>query len=62
MKWIKLKDRQPDIDIDGDKILLYRILNSGQEAMSISIFSTRMTRCCDEETTWWMSLPVKPII
>ena len=27
MKWIKLKDRKPSVEIDGEKILIYRILD-----------------------------------
>lgn len=61
MKWIKLKDRKPSVDIDGEKILIYRVLNENQKSMSISIYATNMTKLCDENDTWWMALPNSPI-
>jgi len=61
MKWIKLKNRKPSVEIDGEKILIYRILNSGQEDMSISIHDTKMVKYCNEDETWWMALPDKPL-
>lgn len=61
MKWIKLKDRKPSVDIDGEKILVYRILNEGQKGISTSIFTTHMVKHCDENETWWMALPNDPI-
>ncbi len=61
MKWIKLKDRKPSVDIDGEKILVYRILNEGQKGFSTSIFATHMVKHCDENETWWMALPNEPI-
>lgn len=57
MKWIKLKDRRPDINIDGNKVLLYRLTNEGQKDMSISIHNTNMMKHCDPNETWWMALP-----
>jgi hypothetical protein len=62
MKWIKLKDRKPSCEIDGDKILIYRILNESQDSMSVSIFNTKMIKHSNEDETWWMSLPDEPII
>jgi hypothetical protein len=61
MKWIKLKDRSPSADIDGEKILIYRILNEGQKDISINIYATHMVKHCDENETWWMALPSEPI-
>jgi len=60
MKWIKLKDRIPNVNIDGEKILIYRILNKAQEEMEISIFYTKMVKHCNPDETWWMTLPEKP--
>ena len=60
MKWIKLKDRKPSIDVDGKKVLLYRLLNEGQKELSISIHDTVMTKYCNEDETWWMALPDEP--
>jgi len=62
MKWIKLKDRKPDVKIDGAKVLLYRIVNESQESIAISIHDTHMVKFCSEDETWWMSLPDKPVL
>jgi hypothetical protein len=62
MKWIKLKDRKPDVKIDGVKVLIYRIVNESQESISISIRDTHMVKFCNEDETWWMSLPDKPVL
>ena len=60
MKWIKLKDRKPSIEIDGKKILLYRLTNDSQRELSSTIFETNMVKFCDENETWWMALPEEP--
>ena len=60
MKWIKLKDRKPSIEIDGKKILLYRLTNDSQRELSTTIFETNMVKFCDENKTWWMALPEEP--
>ena len=60
MKWIKLKDRKPSVEIDGKKILVYRVLNQSQSNMSISIYDTKMIKHSDENETWWMALPDEP--
>jgi len=60
MKWIKLKDRKPSIEIDGKKILLYRLTNDSQRELSTTIFETNMVKFCDENQTWWMALPEEP--
>lgn len=60
MEWIKLKDRKPSSEIDGEKVLVYRIPSESQESNAISILDTRMTKFCNEDETWWISLPDKP--
>lgn len=60
MKWIKLKDRKPSCEIDGEKVLVYRITNEGQASIAISILDTRMIKYSDEDETWWMALPDEP--
>ncbi len=60
MKWMKLKDRMPSVEIDGKKVLLYRLLNEGQKELSISIHDKIMTKHCDKDETWWIALPDKP--
>jgi hypothetical protein len=61
MKWILLKDRRPDKKIDGKKVLLHRKMNEVQKEMSTSIHDTHMVKHCDENETWWMTLPEIPV-
>ena len=61
MRWIKLKDLAPSVEIDGEKVLLYRVLNDTQERQSYSIHNTIMVKYCNPDETWWMRLPEKPI-
>ena len=60
MKWIKLKDRKPSSKIDGEKILVYRIMNENQASMAISILDTKMIKYSNDDETWWMALPDEP--
>jgi hypothetical protein len=60
MRWIKLKDRAPDKAIDGDKVLICRILNKGQESQNPSILPVDKIHLSDVNETWWMSLPALP--
>ena len=60
MKWIKLSDRVPMNNIDGDKVLVCRILNEGQASQNPSILPTDRIHLCDENETWWMCLPELP--
>ena len=62
MKWIKLKDRMPDKNIDGSKVLLHRIIDGPQAAQAITIHDTRMVRHCNPDETHWMALPDQPKI
>ena len=62
MKWIKLKDRKPSIEVDGEKILVYRIMDESQASMSISILDMNMIKYSNEDETWWMALPDKPVL
>jgi len=60
MKWIKLKNRKPSCEVDGEKILVYRIMNESQSSMAISILDTKMIKHSNEYETWWMALPDEP--
>ena len=60
MKWILLKDRMPKENIDGEKVLICRLLNDGQKDQSISIMPANMLRFSNDLETWWMSLPELP--
>ena len=59
--WIKLKDKQPNIIDNNEKVLLYRIMNDSQSSQCISIHETSMVRFCNPDETWWQMLPNKPI-
>ena len=60
MKWIKLKDRKPSCEIEGEKVLVYRIMNENQASMAISILDTKIIKYSNEDETWWMALPDEP--
>lgn len=59
--WIKLIDKIPTVEENGEKVLLYRILNESQESMSITIHNTSMVKYCDPNETWWTDLPKPPV-
>jgi len=61
MKWIKLSDRMPDEKIDGERLLVYRVNNDGQESTEMTVAPTYALKYADKEETFWMSLPNKPI-
>jgi len=61
MKWTKLKDKQPDESIEGQKVLILRKLNEQQVMQSLSIHDTKLIKHCDPEETWWMRLPDVPV-
>lgn len=59
--WISVVDRLPtekDADENG-KVLIYRIMNEGQESLSKSVFDWFMVKYCDKETCW-QPLPSPP--
>lgn len=62
MKWIKLSDRMPDEEIDGERLLVFRKNNEGQQKGELEVYPTDRMRFCNKEETFWMSLPSKPII
>ncbi len=61
MKWTKLKDASPDIDVVGEKVLIYRIVNTSQKSMGMTIYDTKFTKHCNPDETWWMQLPKAPV-
>jgi hypothetical protein len=60
MKWIKLSDRKPDLNIDGEKVLVCRIVTKQQELQAISIMNTDFIKNCNIDETWWIALPELP--
>jgi len=61
-EWIKLKDKQPNVVDNNEKVLLFRIMNDGQKSQEITIFDTQMVKHCNPDETWWQMLPPKPIV
>jgi hypothetical protein len=60
MKWIKLSDRMPLQNIDGEKVLVCRMLNDTQASQNPSILPTDKIHLCNANETWWMALPELP--
>lgn len=58
--WVAVKDRLPTKDDadDYNNVLIYRIVNEGQESMAKSIYKWNMVKLLDEG--WWMPLPSNP--
>lgn len=60
MKWISVNDKLPDVEINGKKVLIYRIVNPSQSEIAMSIHETNMVRHCNKNETWWTELPEPP--
>jgi len=54
--WISCSERLPSVEVDGNKVLIYRDMNEGQELMRYSVHDTLMVKYC-EKGTFWMPLP-----
>lgn len=61
MRWIKLKDRMPNKNIDGEKVLIHRVPTDSQKALATGIIDTILIKNCNKDETWWMPLPIPPI-
>jgi len=59
--WIKLKDKKPNAQEVGDKVLLFRIMNDSQMSQSVTIHETYMVKFCDENETWWQPIEPTPL-
>lgn len=60
MKWILLRDRMPCSKIDGEKVLICKLLNQDQKLQEMSIFPTNRLHLSNKDETWWMALPESP--
>ena len=49
-------------NIDGEKVLVCRILNEGQASQNTTILPTDKIHLCDANETWWMALPELPSV
>ena len=58
--WISVEERLPVSNKDGNKVLLYRIMNDTQETMPITVHDSKMVKHCIPQETWWQPLPPPP--
>ena len=57
--WISVEDRLPDIEKDGEKVLLYRVVNDSQKGLQITVYDTFLVKHCDK-TSYWRQMPTSP--
>ncbi len=60
--WVAVSEKLPTIEDNGQKVLIYRIVNKNQESLAISIHDTNMVKHCNPNETWWMELPEPPFL
>ena len=62
MSWVAVSEKLPTVEGNGEKVLIYRIMNDSQESLAISIHETSMVKYCNVDETWWMELPKPPCL
>ena len=62
ISWVAASDKLPSVEQNGNKVLIYRIMNDSQESLAISIHDTNMVKHCNPNETWWMELPKPPCL
>lgn len=62
ISWVAASDKLPTVDDNGQKVLIYRIMNDSQSSLAISIHETNMVKYCNPNETWWMELPKPPCL
>ena len=62
ISWVAASEKLPSIEANGQKVLIYRIMNDSQESLAISIHETSMVKYCNVDETWWMELPKPPCL
>lgn len=60
ISWVAASEKLPSVEQNGNKVLIYRIMNDSQESLAISIHETSMVKYCNLDETWWMELPKPP--
>lgn len=60
INWIAASEKLPTEEDNGEKVLIFRIMNGSQESLAISIHDTNMVKHCNPNETWWMELPKPP--
>lgn len=62
IKWVACSEKLPNVEDNGQKVLIYRIMNDSQASLAISIHETSMVKHCNVNETWWMELPRPPCL
>ena len=62
IRWVVASEKLPSVEQNGNKVLIYRIMNDSQESLAISIHETSMVKYCNVDETWWMELPKPPCL
>jgi hypothetical protein len=62
ISWVACSEKLPNVEDNGQKVLIYRIMNDSQASLSISIHETSMVKHCNVNETWWMELPKLPFL
>jgi len=62
ISWVAASEKLPSVEQNGNKVLIYRIMNDSQESLAISIYETSMVKYCNVDETWWMELPKPPCV
>ena len=60
INWVACSEKLPTVEQNGQKVLIYRIMNDSQASLAISIHETSMVKHCNVNETWWMELPKPP--
>jgi hypothetical protein len=62
ISWVAASEKLPSVEQNGNKVLIYRIMNDSQKSLAISIHETSMVKYCNVDETWWMELPKPPCL
>ena len=62
ISWVAASEKLPSVEQNGNKVLIYRIMNDSQSSLAISIHETSMVKYCNVDETWWMELPKPPCL
>lgn len=62
ISWVAASEKLPSVEQNGNKVLMYRIMNDSQESLAISVHETSMVKYCNPDETWWMELPKPPCL
>ena len=62
ISWVAASEKLPSVEQNGNKVLIYRIMNDSQESLAISIHESSMVKYCNVDETWWMELPKPPCL